>query len=390
MNFFDSISVPFRLWQITCLSPYHLEPQKHQTQSNFQRNCSFIAIFIQLLIAILVIIFFNTIVSQLLNQTVKVLDGLTVGLAQLTALTIFWESYRKRQIQRNFFHKINSVDFLMEFKIGVRPDYTEKKKSNTRRTICWLVLNALNFIVNLIVLSIAFDTSYRWWIVFYVSYSIYSLRYHQIITCVDLIHYRYQLLNRFINQLKTDNVVLVGGGGVGYGENMDENRSMLNADGAIDIVKTTIDNDPVTIVLYQRNRKKSDVIHEKIHYLRRICRLLSSANHNLNETFQWSMPLIIVNDFLQILINWFWILRLLLRPNIRVFLLIPPSFWTTMNFVHVVSISAICHYATEEVNLKKLIIVKWRSNKGYIHKIHIFRQNIWPVTCKAWISVIGI
>lgn len=334
MDSFASIALPFRLWQFTSLSPYDLESQQNQSEtSNFHRNCTIAVIILQLLTVILCGIFFNDIVSPDLKQTIRVLDGLTLILTQFAALVIFWESFSKRQVQRNFFHKINSIDFLIEFKIGVRPNYEQKKKTNARRTIGWLVVFVAMFVTNFVIMSIAYDIAYRWWAIFCASYFVCSLRYHQITTCVDVIHCRYQLLNQFINHLKMDKQNHDGDG------NKRSERPMFN------VSEILTDNAPATMV------DPSDSIYEKLHHLRRVCRLLSSANHNINEAFQFSIPLIIVNDFLQILINWFWILRILLRSNIRLFHLIPPLFWTIINFIHVVSLSATCHHATEEVNL---------------------------------------
>lgn len=349
MDFFDSISRPFHLWQFICLSPYDLKSQKIRSHpSSFYRNSIITAIVIQLLTVILCVIFFDKIVPPGLKQTIKVLDALTMVLAQLTALVIFLESFRKRRIQRNFFHKINSIDFIMEFKIGARPNYVEKKKIMARRMIGWLILIAVNFLTNFIVLSIAFDIAYRWWAIFFASYFICSLRYHQITTCVDVIHCRYQLLNDFINHLTADSNNQDDGGG----NSVNTRRlTMFN------VAEMRTDS-----VLGEPNQNKSDSIYEKLHHLRRVCRLLSSANRNINEAFKYSIPLIIVNDFLQILINWYWILRILLRPDIRVFHLIPPLFWSMLNFNHVVSLSAACHYATDEASFLRFSIrIRFRT-----------------------------
>lgn len=333
MDSFASIALPFHLWQITCLSPYDLKSQQNQFDStNFHRNSTIVVIILQLLTVILCGISFNDIISPDLKQTIRVLDGLTLILAQFAALIIFWESFSKRQVQRNFFQKISSIDFLLEFKIGVRPNYEQKKKTNARRMFGWLVVLAAIFITNFVIMSIAYDIAYRWWAIFCVSYFVCSLRYHQITTCVDVIHCRYQLLNQFINQLKMDK------------QNHDGD-DFKKSERPMFSTEILTDNAPVTMV------DSPDSIYEKLHHLRRVCRLLSSANHNINEAFQFSIPLIIVNDFLQILINWFWILRILLRSNIRLFHLIPPLFWTIINFIHVVSLSATCHQTTEEVIL---------------------------------------
>lgn len=341
MDCFDSISLPFRLWQITCLSPYVLksqQPKSHPTR--VRRNCSIFAIVGEAMTIVLCIIFLDKIVNPALKQAVKVLDSLTMFLMQLTALVILWESYRKRRLQQNFFNKISSIDFLMEFKMGIRLNHADKKKSIAKRMIGWLLLNVAVFTTDFVILSMAFDIAYRWWAIFFASYFICSLRYHQIATCVDVIHYRYQLLNQFINNHLRLNDCDDGEGGV----HVHSTPTVV-----LDAVETRLDTDPVTLISSHRNGNQLDSVYERLHHLRRVCRLLSSANHNMNEAFQYSIPLIIVNDFLQILINWYWILRILLQSNIRIYFLIPPLFWTLMNFTHVISLSASCHHATEQV-----------------------------------------
>lgn len=345
MEFFNSISLPFRLWQMTCLSPFALKSQQNKSdpaKSNFNRNYSIIVIAAELISIILCLIFFNKIVNPKLTPVIKALDGLTMVLMQMTALVIFWESFRKYRLQQNFFHKISSVDFLMEFKIGIRPNYVQKRKSNTKRMLGWLILNAIIFVTNLVILWIAYDIAYRWWTVFFASYFFCSLRYYQISTCVDVINYRYQLLNQVINHLSLDN--------------QDDNRGDENNEfdiharqSVFDVVEMHLDKYSMTLATDKRNENRYDLIYEKLHHLRRVCRLLSSANHNINEAFQFSIPLIIANDFLQLIINSFWILRILLEPSTRQFYLIPPLSWSVMNFTHIVSLAAACHHATEEV-----------------------------------------
>lgn len=155
MDFFDSISLPFRVWQFTGLSPYNLKSSEKQSEpSKIYRNSIIVVIAIQLLIAILCVILFSEIVPPKNKQTIRVLDGLIMWLAQFTAMVIFWESYGKCRIQQNFFHKINSIDFLMEFKIGIRPDYPKKKKLNTRHLFGLLVLIVANFVTIFVVMYI--------------------------------------------------------------------------------------------------------------------------------------------------------------------------------------------------------------------------------------------
>lgn len=349
MHFFNSLSLAFHVWQFSCLSPFHLRlQQQHQHRShstNFYRNCSYIAIASALVIIILCCIFVNEIIfSSEYKQTVKVLDGMTMWLAQFTALVIFYESYSKRRMQRNFFYKINSIDFLMEYQIGIRPNYAKQKKTIRRQTMRWLILYAIVFITNLVIMYIAFENTTRWWVVFFGPYFICSLRYYQITTCVDMIHCRYQQLNHFIDHLRTTAAAAVAAADANDDGKVHEAQQISN------FTKMPMNCAPVTMISsHHNNRNKSGSIYEKLHHLRRVCRLLSSSNHNINEAFQYSILLIIINDFLHILINSFWTIRILLRPNIRYFYMIPPLLWASVNFNHIISLSAACHHATEEV-----------------------------------------
>lgn len=324
IDFFESLSVPLHLWRFICLSPFNLKTDGNKSLSpNFYRNFSVSAIVIQVLVIILSFIFLQHIISPALPKNVRTLDILTIILTQLTTLVIFWESYRKRNVQMDFLRQINSIDFILEYKIGIKPDYTKRKTTNIHRLIRWLIIDIVIFIVNFVILFIAFDISYRYWTIYYASFVFGSLRYHQITTYVDIIYYRYDQINRFINNLRP----------------FDDNG--LNANN--ELVKTL---EHVRNLLH---KYKSGSIYEKVRDIRQVCRLLSSANNNINEMFQYSIPLIIVHDFLLILINSYWILRILIKPNVRIFFLFPPLFWNFLNFCHVVSLANVCHHATEEV-----------------------------------------
>lgn len=324
MDFFDSFSVAFRMWQFTCLSPFSL--RKHKIKSipkNIHRIYSFSIIAIQVLVIILSLAFLKHIIFIETPQTIRTVDTLVMLLLQLTAGIIFYESYTKRFVQIDFLRKINSIDFIFEYKIGISQKYEKQKQNNIFRLCRWLILDLVIFVTIFVAIWYAYVITYRWWTILYASFFICSLRYYQITTFVDIIHSRYCQINQFINKLRPDE---------------DEHKNIN-----VELVKT-LQN------LRRTDQScKSGSIYEKLRDLRRVCRSLSSANYCINEMFQWSIPLIIINDFLHILINAYWILRLLLEPKARAFRLIPPSFWMFINLNHVISLSAVCHRATHEV-----------------------------------------
>lgn len=308
-----------------CLSPFSLKNlQMKSFAKNFYRNLSIAVIAFQALVIILSLVFVKEIIEPKLPPTIKTLDTLEITLIQVTVFVILLESLNKRFVQIDFLRKINSIDFILEYKIGITLNYRDRRRTNIIRLLRWIIMDISIFIINLVTLCIIFRVAHRWWIILYVSFIICSLRYYQIITYVDIIHYRYTQINQFINNLHKKQ------------EETDENVNY-------DLLKT------MKNVRKMSDQHKSAHIHEKLSDLRRVCRLLSSANRCINEMFQFSIPLIIVNDFLQILVNCFWVLRIFLADDSSLNYLIAPLFWAFLNFNHVLTISAVCDHASKEV-----------------------------------------
>lgn len=324
MDFFESLSVAFYLFQTLCLSPFSLKNHKMKCISkNIHRISSFSAMAVQVLQIILSLVFIQHIVKPDLPPTIKMLDTITMVLIQSTALLIFWESYHKRFVQMDFLQKINSIDFILEYKIGINPNYANRRKTNIIRLLRWMTIDVSIFITNFVLIYIFYPIAYRWWAILSVPAFIYSMRYYQITTFVDIINHRYYQINQFIGNLNSH----------------DRNEDNFN----VDLVKTL--NNVRTIF----QKYKSGRIYEKLNDLRRVCRLLGSANQSINDMFQYSIPLIIVNDFSQLLTNCFWVLRIFLENKSPLEHAIPPLLWAVWNFHHFISLSTCAHYAAQEV-----------------------------------------
>lgn len=325
MDFFDSISVSFYLWQLICLSPFRLRNnQMNSNSNNSYRMFSLVVILIQVLAILFCATFLNHIVYAKLPQVIQTLDTTILFLAQLTALIIFIESYKKRFVQTDFLRTINTIDFILEYKIGIQLNYSRRKRANIKRLFRWLILNFLVFIINLVLLYNLYQIAYRWWIVIYASFFICSLRYHQISSYVDIIDYRYHQINRYLNGLQF----------------VEENHNKFN----MDLTKTLNVH-----TIFQKYKTKC--IDDKLNDLQRVCLLLNAANRSINEMFQWSFPLILVSDFLQTIINSYWSLRIIFSAEIKLKHLISPLLWTLLNMNHFISLAFVCHRATAEVIL---------------------------------------
>lgn len=326
MDFFDSICIPFHVFQKLGLSPFNLNGHQMKTVSTkIHRYLCFFVMAVQAVAIVLCFVFLDHIVYIKISQTVRLLDTITMVLIQLAALIVFWESFHKRFIQMDFLQKINTIDFICEYQIGINPNYADRRRTNIIRLIRWAVLNVSIFIANFTLIYLSYAIAYRWWIIIFVSLSIYSFRYYQVITYVDIIHFKYNQINKFINNLQS----------------YDGNDDAINSD----LVKTV---EPAHRIY---KKYKSRRIYEKLNDLRRVCRLLSSANQSINEMFQFSIPMIIVNDFMQLLINLFWSLRIFLENKEPKHFAVAPFLAAILNFHHFISIATVCHHATKEVSL---------------------------------------
>lgn len=324
MDFFDSISVVFHAWELICLSPFSLKHhQKNLNPRNSHRIYSLTVISMQILMIICSGIFLNHIVHPEILQVVKILDVTTVFLVQMTTLIVFIESYKKRFVQMNFLRQINTIDFILEYKIGIRPDYAKGKRTTIKLLCRWFILSISIFIVNFVLMYHLYAIAYRWWTVIFASFLIYSLQYHQITTYVDIISQRFNLITQCLN------------------EQTHQEISWMNIH--VDLIKTR-----KKVRTISQMYKTGD-IHEKLADLKRICHLLSSANQSINEMFKWSIPLIIVNDFLQTIINSYWVLRILFSTD-SIDRLVAPLLWTLLNLNHFISLASVCHSATVQVN----------------------------------------
>lgn len=333
MDFFDSLAIALHVWKWVCLSPFSLKDhQMTSVSKNTHRNYSFTVMLIQCVVIVLCLVFLKHFIHPETAQALRTIDTIQLTMIQLTALLIFWESYKKRFIQMDFLRKINSIDFILEYKIGISPNYAKRKMTNILRLARWIFMDISIFIVNLVIIVTAYEIVYRWWLVVYASFFICSFRYYQITTYVDIIHYRYCQINQFINSLQLHNEKF--------------SDEYLN----VDLTKTLKN----VRTIFQKYKTKRT--YEKLADLRRVCRLLSSANYSINEMFQWSIPTIIVNDFLHILVNSYWVLRIFLENKHPFHYLIPPLLWTGLNFNHLISLSAVCHHATEEVSSREVVI----------------------------------
>lgn len=334
MDFLDSIKISFRVCQLICLSPFGLKTHQNDssTSKSYWKVFASVIILVQFSVLIFSIIFNPMIVNTKLPRTTRTFDSALLTLIQLTALVIFIESFARRSTQIDFLHKLNTIDFILEFKIGIHLNYVEQQCCDIKRLIPWLVIDMTVFMVNVMIFYYFFPiTTCIWWTLLYLSFFVCSIRYFQIVSYVCLIRYRYFRINEFIDKFNL----------------FEQSIDIFNIDLATSISNSSNNNSHND---GQINHYSSKVVHQKLVDLRRVYRLMSSASQNINHMFQWSIPANISNDVLHILINSYWILRLTIEGGKSITYLIIPGLWTLANINHLISLSSVCHNASSEVN----------------------------------------
>lgn len=332
MDFFDSIRVSMRVCQLICLSPFSLKTHQNDssTSNSVRKVFAFVIILVQFLVVIFSIVFNPMIVNPKLSRTIRTFDCAVLTLIQLNALVIFIESYAKRSTEIDFLQKINTIDFILEFKIGIHLNYVEQQFCHIKRLVRWLVIDVTVFIVNVTIFyNFSPENMYMWWTILFLSFSVCSIRYCQMVSYVYLIQYRYFRINEFIDKFDL------------FGQNID----VFNIDLAT-AIQSLNDNSHYDGRIYNYTSK---VVYQKLVDLRRVYRLISSASQNINHMFQWSISSNITNDVLHILINSYWILRLLIEGYKGIAYMIIPGLWTLVNINHLISLSSLCHHASSEV-----------------------------------------
>lgn len=264
MNLFDSIALPLKIWQATGLSPF-----KAGTYSSIK-----IRRFRSVFIPVVCLIFLyksNVDINRFeLNRESfpRLLKSMVDNVSQLSIfiriITIFMESLWQSDKQKRFLRDIMTIDEQFEHNMNIDVQYKEQKRRHNQRLFWWI-----SFFV---VIGLGSQ-----WIrfLFYQNNSTHSLfnravkcfgliivlRFYQYSTFVDMISWRYRLINQDINEY--------------YGE-------------AGSWVFQTV---------RPENPRQIAELCKRLHVMQMIYRSIGRASKRVNELFPVSLSLCIFADF---------------------------------------------------------------------------------------------
>lgn len=328
MQFLKTLFPSFFIWQFFSLSPFILSKDSLMPKLSLIHNViSAISIGIQLAVIVYGLVDFKHYIAFNVNKIKIFGDILSMTLVRVTCISIVIESWLKRSLQISFLHKINEIDTILNKKLQISLKYEMQRKKSTCRLIAMI---GLYLCLQTIVLTASFDSELSLFGVFCALYSVplfvCTMRVYQFNSYVDLITYRYQLINKCIETL---------------------------------ILKKTFDDvktlDKFPQFVYNRSffigqdkKLEAHLIMNKIKHLRDAYRLLIKVNQMLVNQFNWSMLANLFNDYCNVLINLYWLTMNVVQQGSKLEFFIV-FVWSLFNMSMLISLTKACYFACNEV-----------------------------------------
>lgn len=254
-------------------------------------------------------------------------DIFAMTLVRVTCISIVIESWLKRSLQISFLNKINEIDTILNKKLQISLNYEMQRRKSIRRLI---TIIGLYLCLQMIVFTVSFDPEMSLFLVFCALYAVplfvCTIRYEQFISYVDLITYRFHLINKCIKTL---------------------------------ILKKTFDDvktlEKFPQFVYNRSffigqdkKLEAHLIMNKIKHLRDTYRLLIKVNQMLCRFFNWSMLANMFNDYCNVLINLYWLTLNVVQQGTKIEFFFS-LFWSLFNMGMLILLTRACYFACNEV-----------------------------------------
>lgn len=209
MDFFDSISYPFTVWQLLWISPFAVDqipsviPEKmwkHYFQTGILTIC--------LLSTTLAVFGTLEYVAFIRDPWVCVALSLSSLLIHSAAVVVVIESWVKRERQKQLLQQLNHIDSVLKQNIDITIKYAAERRQYKWRfkcrciVLCWIV--TIFFLCGLMKGDIFAHIIYR--ALNSCLYIVIVMWFHQYSTYVDMIFKRFRWINEEINKIYLNNL----------------------------------------------------------------------------------------------------------------------------------------------------------------------------------------
>lgn len=341
MKFLETILPSLRVWQFFCLSPFGLDEKTQRPKVKRIFNAYCIA-YIAVESAVLVhgIVFPDYYLERAFTIVLVYGDFVTMTLARLLAILIVVESWVKRPMQIDFLERINKVDSILVYRLNIDLPYKANRRETSCKSIAWLLtFTAMQIVFLSLLIADPFSKRMlRFWLSYMMSFFICTLRYHQMVTYVRLLRYRFAALNDYIQSVCLLN------------ERPNINQDLL-------MIMTSVGK---SLPVKPDPDARKTFLYQKLIEVRTAYQSLFEASEEFNVLFRWTLPINIANDFQKGLTNIFFFLTISLQwdtsKSSNPMQLPRPLIWGAYNIGHILVLSSACQHAREVAELTPALL----------------------------------
>lgn len=325
MKFIKVLLPIFRMYQFFGFTPFPIpfDAEKAISRKDQRKWLIYIGI---LIIYLTVMVSYNIFAYQEFlgeNKTEPMLSYLSfliITTVRGLAIVIMVESIVNSKEQVKFLQRLNSVDRIFHDEIGIEQDYEKLR----RTAFIWLALWLVQIIslMTIVLVDVFGDESESFWskmmtFLYVLPLPVTSMRYYQIIQYIASMSYRFQMINKRLETIYS------------WTNRLSTGEKQL---------KKKITN------------SKENKTFEEIVTLRRIYHILWENTAELNNTFKWSLLLMIGTSFVIIVVNFYRTLVWLITPTetgIDVIILF--FVWSSGHSFYFVRLASTCYNTLQEV-----------------------------------------
>lgn len=315
----------FFIWQTLSMSQFTLQRKtyapKHHKSHNILAGTSF---------CIQLIVFFYGFYNpeMYLDITLPLVlicsTAASLTLNRFCSILTVIESRLHQKDEMKFLALIAKSDKILINILHIDIKYKEQKQNNIQqlviRILLLLILNA-SFMIDWLFLETAIQITI-WYALLVFPIFISSMRYHQIISYVNLIRDRYKLLNEYIERIRLKE-------SVSFGVSIEMAYKQL-------------------VHSCQKKNFESIMIMNQLKHIQEIQSYLLDGRCIINNSFKWSLLMNLVNDFQSTLGSGYFLIFSTIKEGINIDIL-SGTVWVVYGLFNFASLANACLLANEEV-----------------------------------------
>lgn len=333
MNVQKELISIFRVYQLCGFAPFPL-------QFNVTKEISKVRQYVWYIYNVIIIVFFGCLVLHNMISYKKFFEGdaarmisylsfIVISLVRWMAVIIAIESILNSKQHKEFLSQLNDIDNIFMDDLRIKPNYKRMRCVALFWLAVWIIQSVIliSFVLEDVMKSDISNWDKFMWFLLTIPIVISSVRYFQIIQYIQSIEFRFEMINTRLCEL-------------------DESTNRLDTGEKLTKNDITHGDNSGLIV---------DRIYNEIVCLRQIYHILWQCTGQLNETFRWSLLLLIATSFFIIVVNYYRTLVWLLIDGDKeeTEIIVLYFVWSGGHVFYFIKLSSTCHNVLQQVRISE-------------------------------------